>query len=99
MMQGVDIHDIGRLPVIVGSGIAGLMTALHLAPEPVVLLSRAPLGFGGSSALAQGGIAASVGPDDHPSLHAMIRSQPATGSVMAMSPTSSPRVRGTPLQL
>ncbi|TIX19884.1 FAD-dependent oxidoreductase, partial [Mesorhizobium sp.] len=56
-----DVHDIGGVPVIVGAGIAGLMTALHLAPQPVVILSRAPLGTETSSTLAQGGLAASLG--------------------------------------
>ncbi|PBB41138.1 L-aspartate oxidase [Mesorhizobium sp. WSM3866] len=64
-----DIHDIGGAPVIVGAGIAGLMTALHLAPQPVVILSRAPLGTETSSTLAQGGLAASLGDDDSPELH------------------------------
>ena len=57
------------LPVIIGAGIAGLMTALRMAPRPVVLLSRAPLGTGAASALAQGGVAASLGDDDDPALH------------------------------
>ncbi|WP_265516568.1 L-aspartate oxidase [Nitratireductor luteus] len=91
-------------PVIVGGGIAGLMTALHLAPEPVVLLSKGPLsrfrksaprfsgqnlrqtkeskqafvgrptnaclGTQSSSELAQGGLAAALGDDDTPALHA-----------------------------
>ncbi|TIW50963.1 MAG: FAD-binding protein, partial [Mesorhizobium sp.] len=48
---------------------AGLMTALHLAPEPVLLLSRSPLGADASSAWAQGGLAASMGDDDDPILH------------------------------
>ncbi|TIS18623.1 MAG: L-aspartate oxidase [Mesorhizobium sp.] len=63
------IHDIGGAPVIIGAGIAGLMTALHLAPQPVVLLSRTALGTDASSTLAQGGLAASVGEDDSPDLH------------------------------
>jgi L-aspartate oxidase len=56
-------------PVIIGAGIAGLMTALRLAPEPVVLLSKGPLAAGSSSAWAQGGLAASLGEDDDPALH------------------------------
>ena len=56
-------------PVIIGGGLAGLLTALHLAPEPVILLTRAPLGTEASSAWAQGGIAAAIGPDDDPALH------------------------------
>jgi L-aspartate oxidase len=50
--------------VIIGSGIAGLVTALALAPMPVVLVTRASLGQESSSAWAQGGIAASLGDDD-----------------------------------
>jgi L-aspartate oxidase len=63
------LHDINGAPVIVGGGLAGLMTALALAPQPVVLLTRAPLGLEASSVLAQGGIAAGIGPDDDASLH------------------------------
>ncbi|MBL0373731.1 L-aspartate oxidase [Rhizobium sp. KVB221] len=58
----------GRI-AIVGSGIAGLMTALELAPEPVVLLTKYGLGLGTSSAWAQGGIAASLGSDDSVGFH------------------------------
>jgi len=61
-------RDLGGSPIIVGGGIAGLMTALYLAPEPVVLLSKAPLSIETSSAWAQGGIAACIGPDDRPAL-------------------------------
>src|SRR5262245_41998233 len=57
-------------PIIVGGGLAGLLTALHLAPEPVVVLAKAPLASGAASAWAQGGIAAAVGADDDPALHA-----------------------------
>jgi L-aspartate oxidase len=56
-------------PIIVGGGIAGLMTALMLAPMPVLLLSAGPLGTSSSSELAQGGLAASLGADDSPALH------------------------------
>ncbi len=56
-------------PVIIGAGVAGLMTALRLSPEPVVLLSKARLGAGSSSELAQGGFAAALGADDDPALH------------------------------
>lgn len=55
--------------VIIGSGIAGLVTALALAPQPVLLLTRAGLGQASSTALAQGGVAASTGPDDDTALH------------------------------
>ena len=50
--------------VIVGAGLAGMLTALHLAPQPVTLLTAGPLGALSSSAWAQGGIAAAVGADD-----------------------------------
>ncbi|MDP9810784.1 L-aspartate oxidase [Rhizobium tibeticum] len=55
--------------VVVGSGLAGLMTALTLAPQPVVLVTRGAIGAQTSSAWAQGGIAASLGDDDSAHLH------------------------------
>jgi L-aspartate oxidase len=57
-------------PVIIGAGLAGMMTALLLAPRPCVLVTRGRLGEQAASAWAQGGIAAAVGPDDSPALHA-----------------------------
>ncbi len=57
-------------PVIIGSGLAGLTTALALAPMPVIVLSAAKLGEQSSSMLAQGGIAAAMGAGDKPALHA-----------------------------
>lgn len=63
------LHDTNGAAVVIGGGLAGVMTALALAPRPVLLLSSAPLGLETSSILAQGGIAASIGPDDNASLH------------------------------
>jgi L-aspartate oxidase len=55
--------------VIVGSGIAGLTAALALAPRKVIVLTKGEAGDG-STQLAQGGIAAAVGPTDSPGDHA-----------------------------
>jgi len=60
----------GDRVVVIGSGVAGLVTALCLAPLPVLLVTEGKLGACGSSAWAQGGIAAALGPDDGPELHA-----------------------------
>ncbi len=56
--------------LIVGAGLAGLFCALKMAPNPVTVLSPKPLGFGASSAWAQGGVAAAVGEGDSPKAHA-----------------------------
>ena len=56
--------------VVVGGGVAGLYAALCASAEAdVVLLSKGPL-LSSSSFLAQGGVAAAVGSDDTPELHA-----------------------------
>ena len=55
--------------VIVGSGVAGLFAGLNLAPGRTMLLTKTPQLEGGSSNLAQGGMAAAVGPDDSPAHH------------------------------
>jgi L-aspartate oxidase len=65
----MDLHRFGGHPVIIGGGIAGLICALRLAPEPVTILSEAPLGAQASSTLAQGGLAASLGADDDADRH------------------------------
>lgn len=57
--------------LIVGAGLAGLFCALKLAPRPVTVLSPVPLGNGASSAWAQGGVAAAVGPGDTSHAHAV----------------------------
>jgi L-aspartate oxidase len=56
-------------PIIIGAGLAGLMAALHMAPEPVLVLAKAPLGEQAASAWAQGGLAAAIGDDDSTELH------------------------------
>jgi L-aspartate oxidase len=56
--------------VIVGAGLAGLFTALKLAPFPVTVVSAARFGEGASSLWAQAGIAAAVAEGDSPEAHA-----------------------------
>jgi len=56
--------------IIVGSGLAGLVCALELAPRPVTLISKTTRLDSGSSLLAKGGIAAAIGPGDTPAHHA-----------------------------
>ena len=67
--MSTDISALSNRPVIIGGGAAGLMTALQLAPEPVMIISKAPLGAEASSLWAQGGLAAAMGEDDAPALH------------------------------
>ena len=85
--------------IIVGSGLAGLLTALELAPRPCVLLTRAPLGAEASSGWAQGGIAAAIGADDSPALQLEDTLQAGAGlcdPVMAEAITAAgPRVIDT----
>ena len=56
--------------LVIGGGLAGLFTALKLAPLPVTVLSPKPLGEGASSTWAQGGIAAAIGEGDSAEAHA-----------------------------
>ena len=67
--------------LIVGAGLAGLFCALKLAPRPVTVLSPKPLGFGASSAWAQGGVAAAVGPGDSSHTHALDTEKAGAGIV------------------
>ncbi len=57
-------------PVIVGAGLAGLAAAIELSPSPCIVLSAGAVSTGTSTGWAQGGVAAAVGPDDSPELHA-----------------------------
>ncbi|MDE2352341.1 MAG: L-aspartate oxidase [Alphaproteobacteria bacterium] len=56
--------------LILGAGVAGLFAALKLAPFPALVLAGTRPGVSGSSAWAQGGIAAAMGPDDSWQSHA-----------------------------
>lgn len=57
--------------IVIGSGAAGLSTALELAPLSTILLTKTNGLPGGSSHYAQGGIAAAMSPDDSPHLHTL----------------------------
>jgi L-aspartate oxidase len=56
--------------IVVGAGLAGLFTALKLAPRPVTVISAARFGEGASSLWAQAGIAAALAEGDSPEDHA-----------------------------
>ena len=56
--------------LILGAGVAGLFTALKLAPFPALVIAGAQPGTSGSSAWAQGGIAAALDEGDSPERHA-----------------------------
>ena len=57
--------------LVVGAGIAGLVAALKLQPAKVTVLCKTRLGIGAATDWAQGGIAAAIGKDDSPRLHAI----------------------------
>ncbi|MBL6762284.1 MAG: L-aspartate oxidase, partial [PS1 clade bacterium] len=64
-----NIVDAGDV-LIIGAGLAGLFTALKLGPRPVTVMAAGKRTKGAASKWAQGGIAAALGPDDSPALHA-----------------------------
>ena len=65
---GAECHDADVL--IVGAGLAGLTTALSVSRRRVTILCLELPPAAAASAFAQGGIAAAVGEDDDPELHA-----------------------------
>ena len=90
--------------VVVGSGAAGLMTALGLADagRTVTLVTKGALGDG-STRWAQGGLAAVLGADDDPELH--VRDTLAAGAGLCDEPAvralvaEAPKAIGTLLEL
>ncbi|WP_411817565.1 L-aspartate oxidase [Hyphococcus sp. DH-69] len=67
--------------LIIGAGVAGLYTALKLAPRPVTIITARPVGKGGATPWAQGGLAAAIGPNDTPNLHFSDTMQAGAGLV------------------
>lgn len=102
----MDHYDAAGHCVIIGGGLAGLTAALSLAPQPVILLTKAPLGLEASSVLAQGGIAASLSPDDDVCLHLAdtleagdgICDEPVARAILAAAPRAIAELtsRGVP---
>lgn len=70
MARGIDNIVEAKGALILGAGVAGLFTALKLAPFPSLVLAGTRPGVSGSSAWAQGGIAAAIGEGDTPEAHA-----------------------------
>jgi L-aspartate oxidase len=71
--------------LVLGAGMAGLFTALKLAPFPALVLAGARPGTSGSSAWAQGGIAAAMGAGDSWQSH-------AADTMMAGAGTCDPHI-------
>lgn len=69
--------------LILGAGLAGLFTALKLAPFPSLVLAGTRPGISGSSAWAQGGIAAAMDPNDSWQAHAADTLAAGAGTVDA----------------
>ncbi|MFG1397620.1 L-aspartate oxidase [Roseixanthobacter pseudopolyaromaticivorans] len=55
--------------IVVGAGVAGIACALALAPLKVLVVAPQGVAAVPATAMAQGGIAAALGVDDHPDLH------------------------------
>lgn len=70
MSDGLDTVYETDGALVLGAGIAGLFTALKLAPFPVTVIADSGPGQSGSSAHAQGGIAAAVAAGDTWQSHA-----------------------------
>jgi len=70
MARSIDNIIEAKGALILGAGMAGLFTALKLSPFPALVLAGTRPGVSGSSAWAQGGIAAAMGEGDTPEAHA-----------------------------
>lgn len=78
-MPKTDPQQLRTDVLIVGAGAAGLFAALHLpAGSDVIVVDKGRKGQG-SSPWAQGGVAAALGPEDSPDLHAADTTRVAAG--------------------
>ena len=78
--------------LVIGSGIAGLRAAITLAAAgDVIVLTKADPRES-NTGYAQGGIAAAIGPDDSPELHA--RDTIAAGDGLCNTPSTSSSATG-----
>jgi L-aspartate oxidase len=75
----VEIDRLKTDVLIVGAGAAGLFAALHLPSHLDVIVVDKGRRKEGSSPWAQGGVAAALGPDDSPELHAQDTLRVAAG--------------------
>lgn len=65
-IEAVHAHDV----LVIGSGVGGLTVAIETPDLQAGLLTKTRLGQGGSSPMAQGGVAAAIGAGDSPAAHA-----------------------------
>jgi L-aspartate oxidase len=75
----VQVDSIKTDVFIVGAGAAGLFAALHLPEGTDILVADKGRKGQGSSPWAQGGVAAALGPEDSPDLHAADTMRVAAG--------------------
>ncbi|HQS08344.1 MAG TPA: L-aspartate oxidase [Xanthobacteraceae bacterium] len=68
MAHAASARDADRV-IIVGAGVAGIACALALAPLNVLVVAPQGVAAVPATAMAQGGIAAAIGADDHFDLH------------------------------
>ena len=78
--------------VVVGSGAAGISAALSAAAAGLRVLVVTKELAGGATPLAQGGLAAAIGPGDSAALHVSdTRAATSAGTVTSVTPSRSDR--------
>ena len=97
MARSIDNIIEAKGALILGAGVAGLFTALKLAPFPALVLAGTRPGVSGSSAWAQGGIAAALGEGDSWEAHAA--DTIAAGAGLCDSATAALVARDAPARI